>query len=569
MKKIMKLNNKVKIMLFTVILLFLGTTGLFILYFSGNFKLLSTNSVIAYQCDDGWTKVGDGPTAYCQKFREYTYTCPKYTQKVGNGDSTYCQSCESTLYCPSGWQKVTGNGKPYCRKTETTYTCPKGYKKVGSGSSAYCNQVDYYTYSCPSGYTKVTGQGKPYCRKFFTYNYTCPYATKVGDGPTAYCLKHSGFEYTCPKGYTKIRGNGPPYCRAVLNYSYNCPSGYTKAGDGPSAYCFKGKGSSKKYASTIKKTNYTTKATTARKIYDVVKTTKIPQYFYSDSIATPHYKRVGAIPKLYNTTKDTEVKKNCTKTKATRHSAYSYESIKTLRENGTLSYTQSYTSGNATASSGVNYSEPDPSIAINFWKNKLNTNDFVYPKDSTTGKSLGAWPKNYKNYPAQLSGVRTYAGGYMWPITTTTGSYKFAYEHDGLDIGSKFGTPVYSPIDGTLVYSEWGHTANKGRDETSYSISIKSDKVVTYNGVKIDTVFLTHLSGIRYRCSENKCNRKVSQGELLGFSGTASGDAISIGWAPHLHITLYPSNNYNGGLYSRTMEKFYNISSGKYREVGR
>ena len=327
MKKIMKLNNKVKIMLFTVILLFLGTTGLFILYFSGNFKLLSTNSVIAYQCDDGWTKVGDGPTAYCQKFREYTYTCPKYTQKVGNGDSTYCQSCESTLYCPSGWQKVTGNGKPYCRKTETTYTCPKGYKKVGSGSSAYCNQVDYYTYSCPSGYTKVTGQGKPYCRKFFTYNYTCPYATKVGDGPTAYCLKHSGFEYTCPKGYTKIRGNGPPYCRAVLNYSYTCPSGYTKAGDGPSAYCFKGKGSSKKYASTIKKTNYTTKATTARKIYDVVKTTKIPQYFYSDIIATPHYKRVGSIPKLYNTTKDTETKKNCTKTKTTRHSAYAYENI--------------------------------------------------------------------------------------------------------------------------------------------------------------------------------------------------------------------------------------------------
>ena len=319
-------KNKSRILFISFLIMSLITIVASITIFSS--KLISTNSVIEYYCDPGWTKVGDGPTAYCQKFREYTYTCPKYTQKVGNGSSAYCQSCETTFYCPSGWQKVTGNGRPYCSKAEIAYTCPKGYKKVGNGPSSYCRQVDYYTYSCQNGYKLFTNEGKPYCKKIYVYNYSCPKnTTKVGDGPTAYCLKQTGIEYNCPKGYTKIRGHAEPYCRGILNYSYTCPSGYTKIGDGPGAYCFKGKGSSKKYAGAIKKTNYTTKSATKRKVYTTVKTIKNPSYLYSDSIATPHYKRVGAIPKLYNTTKDTEVKKNCTKTKTTRHSAYAYENI--------------------------------------------------------------------------------------------------------------------------------------------------------------------------------------------------------------------------------------------------
>ena len=56
-----------------------------------------------------------------------------------------------------------------------------------------------------------------------------------------------------------------------------------------------------------------------------------------------------------------------------------------------------------------------------------------------------------------------------------------------------------TPVNGTLDYSEWGHTSNKSGNETSYTVSIKMDDYITIDGKSVNRIFLTHMSGIRYR----------------------------------------------------------------------
>jgi len=209
--------------------------------------------------------------------------------------------------------------------------------------------------------------------------------------------------------------------------------------------------------------------------------------------------------------------------------------------------------------------EPDPSLAIKYWKDYLNVDDFEFPKDELSGLSLGAWPKNHQSISKQLTSYKEY-NGLIWPTTPINNTYTFVYEHNGIDIMANVGTPVYSPVDGTLIYSEWGHTVNKGSDETAYSVSISLDTPISYAGVNIKTIFLTHLCGIRYRCSN--CNQKVQKGELLGYTGNAAGDAASVGWAPHLHMTLYDGSSYDNGVYTSNIQKLYNITSNTVRKAG-
>ena len=214
-------------------------------------------------------------------------------------------------------------------------------------------------------------------------------------------------------------------------------------------------------------------------------------------------------------------------------------------------------------------SEPSPAIAINYWTSLLKKSNFVFPKDSKTGLSLGSWPKNYATIKTKLSNPKTYHKGiFIWPLTPTNGTYKFVYNHNGIDIMAPFGSPIYSPASGTLKYSEWGHTVNKGCDETAYSVTVTLDKAVTINGVAVKEIFMTHMSGIRYRCKTGNCNRKVTKGELIGFVGNAAGTGSSVGgWAPHLHITFYNAA-YTEGLTTKQIEKVYNISSGTKRKAG-
>lgn len=205
-------------------------------------------------------------------------------------------------------------------------------------------------------------------------------------------------------------------------------------------------------------------------------------------------------------------------------------------------------------------SQPDPAIAINYWNNKgvLNKNDYIYPKDSS-GYNLGAHPKNFKY--ENISNMRNYNGIFAWPVTPENGIYKFVYEHYGIDIMAPFGTPVYAPVSGQLVYSEWGHTQNQNCNETAYSVKIKLDKPFNYNGYSINYIYMTHMMGIVSHCSQSSCNRRINQGEIIGFVGWAN--------ATHLHVTFcVDSGCGSNSPKTSTIEKIYSISSGTKREVG-
>ena len=221
------------------------------------------------------------------------------------------------------------------------------------------------------------------------------------------------------------------------------------------------------------------------------------------------------------------------------------------------------TGGDGTCQIGVVFtSEPDPSSAVNCQPGVLNPSSFVYPKDEVTGLPLGAWPASIGTIPTQLSDYKIHNSYFVFPTTPVNGLYSFVYDHVGMDIMAAFGTPIYSPVDGTMLFSEWGHTCNTGWDETAYTVMIRMSNPTNINGTPIDTVFLTHMSGIIYRCPQGSCNKTVKKGQLLGFVGNASGTSETAGWAPHLHITLFGNNNYDAGLRTALTEGVFDIPSG-------
>jgi len=219
----------------------------------------------------------------------------------------------------------------------------------------------------------------------------------------------------------------------------------------------------------------------------------------------------------------------------------------------------------------VTYQEPSPMTALNYWDRRglINKNNFILPKDKKTGLPLGAWPKNYATVKTKLSNPKTYKGVFIWPVTPTNGDWDGSYEHNGIDIGASFGEPIYAPASGTLLYSEWAHTVNKGCDETAYSITIVLDEAIQIENVAVKQLFLTHMSGIRYRCTPGNCNRRVTRGELIGFVGNAAGTASSTGgWAPHLHMTFYNASGSGVGLTTSQLKRLYNINTGDKRKAG-
>ncbi len=208
--------------------------------------------------------------------------------------------------------------------------------------------------------------------------------------------------------------------------------------------------------------------------------------------------------------------------------------------------------------------EPDPLTPLrNLYSqsqttfSSCNPNNFVSMTDKNNGYSLGAWPKDANS--SNLASIsKKYANGNLiFPITGVGGQ---GYEHNGIDIVSKVGTPVYSPVDGTISFSEWGHTVNKGSSETAYSVLIKVDKPFSVQGTwqkggnttkKVGEVFLTHMIGINKRITTSG-QVKVHKGDFLGFSGVANNCA-------HLHMTLYTSTE-DDGLMSSSIKKIYGIS---------
>lgn len=106
-------------------------------------------------------------------------------------------------------------------------------------------------------------------------------------------------------------------------------------------------------------------------------------------------------------------------------------------------------------------------------------------------------------------------------------------DHRGVDIMVPEGTPVFSPVSGSIVYSEAGHTRitedsmrSQPGHQPQYSVLIKLDKPIDYKGKTYNMVYLTHLGGL----SGLKPGDRVSTETQLGISGTAV--------APHVHLGL-------------------------------
>jgi len=141
------------------------------------------------------------------------------------------------------------------------------------------------------------------------------------------------------------------------------------------------------------------------------------------------------------------------------------------------------------------------------------------------------------------------------------------YEADeGLDIAAPIGTEIYSPCNGIIRYSEYGHTPwgiskfGADRKDTPYSIGINMSTSVNYAGKNISYIFLTHLSKLKYNVPDGSGGRTVKQGELIGWSGTANS-------SPHLHIGLSPSSW--SPLRNNQVRSFFNSKYGQTWEVGK
>ena len=130
--------------------------------------------------------------------------------------------------------------------------------------------------------------------------------------------------------------------------------------------------------------------------------------------------------------------------------------------------------------------------------------------------------------------------------------YGDAEGHKGVDIFASRGTPIYAVADGTLYYSEYGHTSWKKPAHskcTSFSISLLLDEPITVNGNTFNRIYYTHLQeNLTYHVLETASNKpKVKKGEVIGYMGHANGD--------HLHISVQYLSGGEGG-HANTMNAF-------------
>ncbi len=217
--------------------------------------------------------------------------------------------------------------------------------------------------------------------------------------------------------------------------------------------------------------------------------------------------------------------------------------------------------------------------------NPVKASNFTYMSD-VNGDDLGVWPINYNEIPMSVSVEKTYpastsyngksfsssaVGEFIWPLNLEEPqTWSGSYEHNGIDIIDHFGTPIYAPVSGTLIYSEYGHTKNDGADENPYSMKIKLNETITIDGINVSYIFLTHFSGLMYNCAdESDCSREIKQGELIGFTGNAAGSADELGWAPHLHMTFCSSVACSSGVTTADIKDMYQINAGESRGAGK
>jgi murein DD-endopeptidase MepM/ murein hydrolase activator NlpD len=107
----------------------------------------------------------------------------------------------------------------------------------------------------------------------------------------------------------------------------------------------------------------------------------------------------------------------------------------------------------------------------------------------------------------------------------------------GLDIIGKTGDSVVSPVDGTLLYSEEGHTSWKDDSnpdmpghQPQHSFLIQLSKPFKYGGKNVKYAYGTHLSSLGSSFA-NKSGVPIKAGQFIGRMGVANK-------VPHLHLGL-------------------------------
>ena len=107
----------------------------------------------------------------------------------------------------------------------------------------------------------------------------------------------------------------------------------------------------------------------------------------------------------------------------------------------------------------------------------------------------------------------------------------------GLDIVGKTGDPIVSPVSGTLMYAETGHTSwsddsdpgTPGK-QAQHSFLVKLSKPFKYGGKIVKYAYGTHLSSLS-RSVANKSGISIRSGQTIGRMGVANK-------VPHLHLGL-------------------------------
>ena len=107
----------------------------------------------------------------------------------------------------------------------------------------------------------------------------------------------------------------------------------------------------------------------------------------------------------------------------------------------------------------------------------------------------------------------------------------------GLDIVGKTGDPIVSPVSGTLMYAETGHTSwsddsdpgTPGK-QAQHSFLVKLSKPFKYGGKIVKYAYGTHLSSLS-RSVANKSGISIRAGQTIGRMGVANK-------VPHLHLGL-------------------------------
>ena len=99
-------------------------------------------------------------------------------------------------------------------------------------------------------------------------------------------------------------------------------------------------------------------------------------------------------------------------------------------------------------------------------------------------------------------------------------------KHMGTDYQASYGTPLYAPFDGTVIFAKTTNNGSAGR----YVRFLSEDKTTT--------VTYMHLSSLSVKKGD-----KVSKGQLIGKSG-GSGHGKDRAYSPHLHLEVKKGGKY-------------------------